>query len=232
MDFIEILIGSFLSVVGVGALIAVAIKKAIESKISTGFAIILEKTRRDLDKKDELRQKKLEAYQKYLSFAYRCRNYIIEFTVGDRRNRLLCVAQGVEASRNDALEYQEAYHDFLQNVRHLENVLYEYRVYLHVDAFSYLHLFKGQVVAFRQGLEGIVEQAKGVRIDTPEFTAMSPIMDELGEIARGLDRGFRDLDITMKKELFTDESVYWDKLPLSWQFVQDPEGEEDESANT
>ena len=228
MDFLQTLMGSFLAVAGAGGLIAYTLKKAIETKISTDFAILLEDARRELARKDELRQRKLEAYQKYLSLAYRCRNYITEFTVGDRRNRLFRVAEGSVASRDDAIEYQEAYRAFLENVRQLENVLYEDRIYLHVDAFTYLHVFKGQVVAFRKRLERAVDQMKRIGNNSKEYKEMSSEMHGLAEIARGLDSGFRDLDITMKKELFTDEPVYWDKLPLSCRFTDDPMAHEED----
>jgi hypothetical protein len=205
-------------------------KRVIEAKIANIYAVQLEKAKRELDLQTELREKKIEAYQKFLSHAYRCRNYVLEFSFGDRRVRVLTINKNEDELSHLIIPHTDVpsyaaqtktrYQEFLESLKGLENVLYEYRIYLHLDAFVFLHRFKHAALDFSYLLQQTIERAKNIYYNTPDFWKLDENMQTLRYLAKEFDGAFRDLEVTMKKEIFTTEPVYWDRLPFSWSLAK------------
>jgi hypothetical protein len=164
-------------ILGSGILLWI-IKLIINKAIRNAFDVNIEKLKAENERQNHkiktLFNEKLEAYAKFLSCAYRCRNLAREI-ISQCEKKIL----------------EESLQIFTKEVGQYEDILYDGRLLTSVnDSFKLLHAYKGKIKAFEQNLYLFLrEQERG------------DLYSNLVKIYEEIDRLFKEIDEKLVGEI-------------------------------
>lgn len=191
-------------------------KKIFEEKVKAFFVKEIEQSKYIAKEKHRLREKKLEAYENFLSIAYRCRNFTSQFILhlpvrGKKLWQWAQSRQGDASTKGAYIDYL-GIGEFISNCKNIEDILYSYRLYLHVDVFIILHVYKQYILFFKAGIDEISQSvAENIYFGYEDDNFIKKL-NYLQDEALRIDSIFRDIDKAMKEELQCDEPKYWAEL--------------------